>query len=78
MCFQPSPGGCHGFHQGRYELIADQFLLMNIVLAGGSMQTIDETSDLWWAMKGAGHNFGVVTSVTSKIYDVETEISNWE
>ncbi|KAI4868239.1 FAD-binding domain-containing protein [Hypoxylon rubiginosum] len=61
--------GCHGFHQGRYELIADQFLLMNIVLAGGSMQTIDETSDLWWAMKGAGHNFGVVTSVTSKIYD---------
>ncbi|KAJ2996860.1 hypothetical protein NUW58_g836 [Xylaria curta] len=28
-------------------------------------------SDLWWAMQGAGHNFGIVTSVTSKIYNVE-------
>jgi hypothetical protein len=28
-------------------------------------------SDLWWAIKGAGHNFGIVTSVTSKTYDIE-------
>ena len=33
---------------------------------------MNETSheDLWWAMKGAGHNFGIVTSVTTKIYDI--------
>ncbi|KAI1451499.1 FAD binding domain protein [Annulohypoxylon moriforme] len=68
----PGLGGGHGFNQGRYGLVADQFLSMNIVLADGSLRTIDETSDLWWAMKGAGHNFGIVTSVTSKIYDVET------
>ncbi|XDG06196.1 hypothetical protein ABKA04_005811 [Annulohypoxylon sp. FPYF3050] len=68
----PGLGGGHGFNQGRYGLVADQFLSMNIVLADGSLQTIDETSDLWWAMKGAGHNFGIVTSVTSKIYDVES------
>ncbi|KAI1084318.1 FAD binding domain protein [Whalleya microplaca] len=71
----PGLGGGHGFHQGRYGLVADQFLSMNIVLADGSLQTIDETSDLWWAMKGAGHNFGIVTSVTSKIYDIENP--NW-
>lgn len=44
---------------------------MNIVLADGTLTTIDSTSDLWWAMQGAGHNFGIVTSVTSKIYDIE-------
>ncbi|KAI1250958.1 hypothetical protein MGN70_008019 [Eutypa lata] len=39
--------------------------------ADGSLQTIDETSELWWAMKGAGQNFGIVTSLTSKIYEIE-------
>jgi FAD/FMN-containing dehydrogenase len=44
---------------------------MNIVLADGSLRTIDAKSDLWWAINGAGHNFGIVTSVTTKIYDIE-------
>lgn len=48
---------------------------MNVVLANGSLRTIDASSELWWAMKGAGHNFGIVTSLTSKIYDVQ--YSNW-
>jgi FAD/FMN-containing dehydrogenase len=43
---------------------------MNVVLANGDLKTIDANSDLWWAMQGAGHNFGIVTSVTSKIYDI--------
>ncbi|RYP61604.1 hypothetical protein DL769_007637 [Monosporascus sp. CRB-8-3] len=67
----PGLGGGHGFLQGRYGLISDQFVSMNIVLADGSMRTIDKSSDLWWAMQGAGHNFGIVTSVTSKIYDIQ-------
>lgn len=44
---------------------------MDVVLADGTLKTIDTNSDLFWAMKGAGHNFGIVTSVTLKIYDVE-------
>ncbi|KAL7625748.1 hypothetical protein AAE478_004971 [Parahypoxylon ruwenzoriense] len=71
----PGLGGGHGFLQGRYGLISDQFVSMNIVLADGSAQTIDKNSDLWWAMQGAGHNFAIVTSVTSKIYDVK--YSDW-
>ncbi|KAI1733493.1 FAD binding domain protein [Xylaria scruposa] len=67
----PGLGGGHGFLQGRHGLIADQFVSMNVVLANGDLQTIDKTSDLWWAMQGAGHNFGIVTSVTLKIYDVQ-------
>jgi FAD/FMN-containing dehydrogenase len=67
----PALGGGHGWLQGHHGLVADQFVSMNVVLANGSLVAIDENSDLWWAMKGAGHNFGIVTSLTSKIYDVE-------
>ncbi|KAI0428763.1 FAD binding domain protein [Xylaria sp. FL1042] len=67
----PGLSGGHGFLQGRHGLVSDQFVSMNIVLADGELRTIDKESDLWWAMQGAGHNFGIVTSVTSKIYDVE-------
>ncbi|KAK2058632.1 FAD-binding domain-containing protein [Colletotrichum caudatum] len=67
----PALGGGHGWLQGHHGLVADQFISMNIVLADGTLQTIDETSDLWWAVKGAGHNFGIVTSVNVKIYDTE-------
>ncbi|KAM5439798.1 hypothetical protein MferCBS31731_004208 [Microsporum ferrugineum] len=67
----PALGGGHGWLQGHHGLIADQFLSMDIVFANGSLKTIKPDSDLWWAMKGAGHNFGIVTSVTIKIFDIE-------
>ena len=69
----PGLGGGHGFLQGRYGLISDQFVSMRVVTADGAIRTISSSgpdADLWWAMQGAGHNFGVVTSVTSKIYDI--------
>lgn len=37
--------------------------------------TLLSTSDLFWALRGAGHNFGVVTEVKSRIYDVPS--INW-
>lgn len=67
----PALGGGHGWLQGYYGLVADQFVAMNVVLADGTLRTIDADSDLWWAMKGAGQNFGIVTSLTSKIYEIE-------
>ncbi|GAP93388.2 putative FAD-dependent oxygenase [Rosellinia necatrix] len=66
----PALGGGHGWLQGRLGLIADQSVSMNVVLPNGGMQTIDSSSDLFWAMKGAGQNFGIVTSVTVKVYDI--------
>ncbi|ETS85960.1 hypothetical protein PFICI_03985 [Pestalotiopsis fici W106-1] len=73
----PGLGGGHGWLQGRHGLVADQFLSMNIVFANGSLQTINEATDpdLWWAIRGAGHNFGIVTSVEVKVYDIE--YSDW-
>lgn len=67
----PALGGGHGWLQGRHGLISDQIVSLNVVLANGQLVKVDRSSKLFWAMKGAGHNFGVVTSVTSKIYDLE-------
>jgi hypothetical protein len=41
-----------------------------IVGADGITRTASDTEnpDLWWAARGAGHNFGVITSVTVKTY----------
>lgn len=71
----PALGGGHGWLQGHHGLIADQWVSMNVVLADGTLKKIDANSDLWWAMKGAGHNFGIVTSATIKIFDIEH--SDW-
>ncbi|KAM0559928.1 hypothetical protein ACHAPJ_003878 [Fusarium lateritium] len=67
----PGLGGGHGWLQGHHGIIADQWVSLNIVLADGSFKTVDKKSDLWWALKGAGHNFGIVTSITSKVYDIQ-------
>ena len=38
---------------------------------------VNETNnpDLWWAMRGAGHNFGIVTGFELNIYPAE--IQTW-
>jgi FAD/FMN-containing dehydrogenase len=65
-------GGGHGILQGRYGLGSDQIVSLNFVLANGTAITVSESKHpaLFWAMQGAGHNFGVVTSLKYKIYDV--------
>ncbi|KAK4652924.1 hypothetical protein QC762_503630 [Podospora pseudocomata] len=71
----PALGGGHGWLQGHHGLIADQFVSAKIVTADGQLRTINSNSDLWWALKGAGHNFGIVTSVTIKIFPIVH--TNW-
>ncbi|KAL7624848.1 hypothetical protein AAE478_004062 [Parahypoxylon ruwenzoriense] len=63
-------GGGHGRYQGRYGMISDNLVTLNVVLANGTAITVSERSDpdLLWAMKGAGHNFGIVTSFELNIY----------
>ncbi|KAI1735259.1 FAD-binding domain-containing protein [Xylaria scruposa] len=63
-------GGGHGRLEGIHGLVADGLVHLNAVLADGSKIGINATShsDLFWAMKGAGHNFAIVTSYTVKIY----------
>ncbi|WQF90178.1 Putative berberine/berberine, FAD-binding domain, PCMH-type, FAD-binding, type PCMH, subdomain 2 [Colletotrichum destructivum] len=63
-------GGGHGRYEGLYGMISDNMLQLNVVLANGSAIRVNTTShsDLFWAMRGAGHNFGIVTSYEMNIW----------
>lgn len=67
----PMLGGGHGWLQGRYGLMTDNLVSARVVLANGTAISVDATqhSDLYWGLRGAGHNFGIVTSVNYQVYD---------
>jgi len=73
----PLLGGGHGVLQGEYGLLADNLVAARVVLANGTAVTVSSTSypDLFWGLRGAGHNFGIVTEFTYKIYDVPKDDS---
>lgn len=73
----PVLGGGHGWLQGRYGLMLDNLVSARVVLADGTAITVDEKHhpNLFWGLRGAGHNFGIVTSVIYKIYDRTPDIA---
>ncbi|KAH8803614.1 hypothetical protein F5884DRAFT_889003 [Xylogone sp. PMI_703] len=68
-----SLGGGHGREQGIYGLVSDQIISMTLVTANGSIVNASarENADLFWALRGAGHNFGVVVEIMLQLYDTE-------
>ncbi|KAH8204471.1 hypothetical protein TruAng_001387 [Truncatella angustata] len=63
-------GGGYGMLTGRHGLSIDCLISCELVLASGDIVTASEenNSDLFWALRGAGQSFGVVTSFTSRIF----------
>jgi FAD/FMN-containing dehydrogenase len=63
-------GGGYGPFSGAYGLAADNLLGAEIVLADGRRVTTgpDAEPDLFWALRGGGGNFGVVTSLRVRLH----------
>lgn len=75
----PVLGGGHGWLQGRYGLAADQLLEARVVLADGSVVTAsdEENEELFWALRGAGHNFGIATQIKMRVYERDAAQDEW-
>ncbi|KAK7956629.1 FAD-linked oxidoreductase alt4 [Apiospora aurea] len=56
--------------QGKYGFLHDNMVSCKLVLADGSLVVASEkeNADLFWALRGAGHNFGVAVEATFHVH----------
>jgi FAD/FMN-containing dehydrogenase len=68
--------GGYGHLSREYGLACDDVLSVEIVTADGQVRTADEEhhEDLFWAVRGGGGNFGVVTEFEYRLHEVGPEV----
>ncbi len=68
--------GGFGYLRGRHGMSIDNLLAADVVTADGRLvrASADENSDLLWALKGGGGNFGVVVRFEFALHEVGPEV----
>jgi FAD/FMN-containing dehydrogenase len=66
-------GGGLGWLMRKHGLSCDNVVSADVVTADGRLLVVNESenSDLFWAIRGGGGNFGVVTSFEYRLHDLE-------
>lgn len=69
-------GGGFGYLTRQHGYTCDNVLSMQVVTADGQLlrAAADENAELFWALRGGGGNFGIVTSFEYKLFPVGPEI----
>jgi FAD/FMN-containing dehydrogenase len=69
-------GGGFGYLTRRFGWTCDNVVAMEVVTAQGEVvrAAADENADLFWALRGGGGNFGIVTSFEYRLHSVGPEI----
>jgi FAD/FMN-containing dehydrogenase len=69
-------GGGFGWLTGKYGMTIDNLISADVITADGKKlrASENENADLFWALRGGGGNFGVVTRYEFKLHPVGPEI----